>query len=337
MEIGIIEQVPVRKVWEREDTHFTPWLSNHLPELQKQLGLLSPISEIETEIDTGDFRADIVGNMGEHKIVIENMFEDSDHGHLGKCITYASMLKARYVVWIAESFRPEHLSAIDWLNDNFTLESGVQFYAVELSAIQITGKDGNVSAPAAQFKVLREPGIENKEEREKIGVEEMSSRYENRKQFWADFIDAYSKINPKWKNFKPTTDNWKSSSAGISGVSFNPSFFGNSRASNPSVGLYIQTPHVERNQKIFDEIMKQKESIEKRWNDISNEKIIWRSPNLGNLKEKTQFRDIRIKSNMEIDFKSASDEEKNKAREWLVENLSNFEKIFAPIIKNLSL
>ena len=83
--------------------------------------------------------------------------------------------------------------------------------------------------------------------------------------------------------------------------------------------------------------MKQKESIEKRWNDISNEKIIWRSPNLGNLKEKTQFRDIRIKSNMEIDFKSASDEEKNKAREWLVENLSNFEKIFAPIIKNLSL
>ena len=40
---------------------------------------------------------------------------------------------------------------------------------------------------------------------------------------------------------------------------------------------------------------------------------------------------------MEIDFKSASDEEKNKAREWLVENLSNFEKIFAPIIKNLSL
>jgi len=337
LEIGIIEKIPIRKVWEREDTHFTPWLSNHLPELQKQLGLLSPISEVETEIDAGDFRVDIVGSMGKDKIIIENMYDHSDHDHLGKCITYASILKARFVVWIAESFRPEHLSAIDWLNENFTLESGVEFYAVEVSAIQITGKDGNVSAPAAQFKVLRDPGIENKEEREKIGVKEITFRHENRKQFWTDFIDAYSKINPKWKNFKPTTDNWKSSSAGISGVSFNPSFLGNPRASNPSVGLYIQTENAETNQKIFDEIMKQKESIEKRWNDVSDEKIVWRSPDLGNLKEKTRYRDIRITSKMEIDFKNASNEEKTKAREWLVENLSNFEKIFAPIIKNLSL
>ena len=116
MEIGSIEEVPIREVWQKEDSHFTPWLSKNLHELEKVLGI-PPITNVETEVDAGRYRCDISGNIGVQRIIIENLFESADHDHLGKCITYASMLKVDYIVLVAESFRDEHLTAIDWLNE----------------------------------------------------------------------------------------------------------------------------------------------------------------------------------------------------------------------------
>ena len=335
-----MESIPIRKVWEREDTHFTPWLSQHLPELQKALDLLSPISEIETEIDAGDFRCDIVGTIGSDKIIIENMFERTDHDHLGKCITNASILKPSYIVWIAETFREEHLSAIDWLNENFRSEANVGFYAVEVSAIQIKDKNGNVSSPAAQFKVLREPDFIIKQEQQEIESKTISTRVQNRKKFWNEFIDAYGKIDSKWKGRTPSSDVWMSTGAGITGVNFNTSFVGKpfvtmNWQSSPSVSLYISTSDTERNQMIFDKMMMKKEIIEQKWDSTSEDKIIWRSPNLGNLTEKHRYRDIRVVADFSVDFNSISKEEWDKCQNWLIKNFKNFEEILSPLIREI--
>ena len=81
LELGTWEKIPLREVWAREDTNFTPWLEQHLPELQRAIHALAPITitDTQTEITTDDVRCDILGNVGQEKIIIENMLEKSDH------------------------------------------------------------------------------------------------------------------------------------------------------------------------------------------------------------------------------------------------------------------
>ena len=38
-ELGSIENVPVRTVWPDEASNFTPWLAEHIVELNKSLGI----------------------------------------------------------------------------------------------------------------------------------------------------------------------------------------------------------------------------------------------------------------------------------------------------------
>ena len=47
------------------------------------------------------------------KVVIENQLEKTNHDHLGKCITYSSVLNARIVVWISPQFTDEHKKAME--------------------------------------------------------------------------------------------------------------------------------------------------------------------------------------------------------------------------------
>ena len=331
MELGTIEKIPLREVWASESTNFTPWLEQHLPELQRAIDVLAPITitDTQTEVTTESVRCDILGNVGEDKIIIENMLDKSDFQHLGKCITYASKHKAKHIVWVAEEFKEEHLSAIDWLNENFNLDSEINFYAVEVSVIQIK-KDGKVTGPRApKFTAVRQPEFSKKEAAQR----EYSERLINRKQFWTDFRDAYGQINPEWKNKKPTYESWLNSvmkrkeSTEVNTTVF---FRGKSpRKSIPAIQLWIGSGREETIEKIWKELTDQKSSIEQKWNSVSGLKLKWENP------ENRASKSIVIESDIEIDFKTSSEEENKKCKEWFMENLKKFDEVFIPIINAL--
>ena len=151
-DLGSIVQVNVRRVWENEQSYFTPWLAcpENMALLSKAVGLELEVENIEVAV--GPYSADILAkDVGSGRyVVIENQFGKTNHDHLGKLLTYASVLDARAVLWISEEFTDEHQKTLDWLN-KYTTEQ-LEFYGVRLELWQI-----DESRPAVRFNVISRP------------------------------------------------------------------------------------------------------------------------------------------------------------------------------------
>jgi Domain of unknown function (DUF4268) len=118
---------------------------------QSSLSLSAELQVVGVEVPGGPFSADLLAkDTSGNFIIIENQFGKTDHGHLGKILTYAATLGAMAVVWIAESFTDEHRKAIEWLNEHTSDE--IALYAVEIELWQI-----DQSKPGLRFNVLSQP------------------------------------------------------------------------------------------------------------------------------------------------------------------------------------
>lgn len=106
--LGEIKKVQLRKIWKNEAYDFTPWLAENLEQIGEAIGLELELDS--KEVSVGPFSADILAkDTGSDKfVVIENQLEKTNHDHLGKCITYASVLDASAVIWIASKFTDQH-------------------------------------------------------------------------------------------------------------------------------------------------------------------------------------------------------------------------------------
>ncbi|CAJ0718222.1 hypothetical protein LMG7143_04333 [Ralstonia thomasii] len=131
-----LERVNLREAWKHEAGEFTPWLAqdDNLQLLAQALGL-SEIELVATEHPVGDFKVDILCSDDDGEIIIENQLEPTDHRHLGQIVTYAAGVDAKKVIWVAESFRPEHLAALEFLNQNTT--GSLNFFAAEIELWRI--------------------------------------------------------------------------------------------------------------------------------------------------------------------------------------------------------
>jgi len=108
---------------------------------------------------------------------------EGDHKHLGQILTYLTGLKADVIVWIAQGFREEHLSAISWLNEN-TVDP-FAFFAVRLRLVQIG------SSPLAPiFEVVARPNNWDRQLQVRA-AEETNPQTERQRQFWAAFEARY--------------------------------------------------------------------------------------------------------------------------------------------------
>ena len=144
--IGIVEPVAIRDVWPRENADFTPWLRSHIEELDKVLGI--GLTNPRSEVGAGDFSIDLVADTNLGDVVIENQFGRSDHRHLGQLVTYLSHRDVQRAIWIVEKGRPEHVKAVETLNDRRFGE----IWMVTVQAVRI-----GESAPAPLFDVVAQP------------------------------------------------------------------------------------------------------------------------------------------------------------------------------------
>jgi hypothetical protein len=104
-DLGKLEHMEPRTLWESEASNFTPWLAENLSLLGEALGL--DLELVQTEVAVGEFTADMEArDTGrDRQVIIENQLEPTDHKHLGQLLTYASGLDAAVIVWISPDSR----------------------------------------------------------------------------------------------------------------------------------------------------------------------------------------------------------------------------------------
>ena len=141
----VINSISAKEIWSNTETNrieekcMSPFISSVIDEISEITGYELVVKDMEVFV--GDFRADIVCKdvNTEEIVVIENQLESSDHSHLGKSLTYFANLEAKAIVWISEKFRPEHIKAIENLNE-ITSED-YNFYALELKFEHYNGQE----------------------------------------------------------------------------------------------------------------------------------------------------------------------------------------------------
>lgn len=305
--LGEIKTVPLRKIWKNEAYDFTPWLTKNLDEIGQAVGL--ELEYEDSEVPVGPYSADILakdaGN-GSY-VVIENQLERTNHDHLGKCLTYASVLDAPTVIWIASKFTEEHRKALDWLNDHTSEEIG--FYGIKVELWQIDN-----SQPAVKFNVISSPNEVVKQATRRKEHGELTETRKTQLEFWTEFKNKIAKTGKIRSLQTPRPQYWFDIALGKSGVHLSNTF--NTDKSEIGVRVYISNRIVDEWLPYFES---RKEEIELK---IGNE-LDW-SPNPDN-RDKV----ITLTKHFDLDNK----ENWKPAIGWLVEQTIKFREVFARIIK----
>ena len=227
-----LERVPLRDAWKHEANDFTPWLADadNLNDLADALGL-SELVLVAMEHWVGDFKLDILCTDGDEQVIIENQIEKTNHTHLGQIIAYAAGVGAKKVIWVAESFRPEHSAALQFLNDNTT--DNLSFFGVEVELWRIGD-----SPLAPKFEVVVKPNDWVKTGREQARAATSTTPTKQLQQkFWMALIESLIVKAPKIRPQKPRPQHWLNNSIGRSGFGLN--ITANTRDERLGVELWI--------------------------------------------------------------------------------------------------
>lgn len=247
---GTLKEITdLRSIWPHEALNFTPWVAENVDLLADAVGL--DITVDETESSVGDFNIDIYASETgtDRKIIIENQLEDTDHGHLGKLITYASGKGADVVIWVVKHAREEHKAAVEWLNNH--TDDKIGFFLCEIKLFQIGD-----SQIAPSFTVVERPNDWTKEIRKTASA---NPTQQQRLEYWQAFNDyAFSDANFSriFNKRKPTTDHWMDFSIGSSACHIAVSQIQKRKAVD--VELYIND-----DKELFKSLFAHKDEIEK--------------------------------------------------------------------------
>ena len=309
--LGCLTKTSPRTIWANEATAFTPWLAQHLEALATALGLELELEN--TEVAVGSYYADIVARdtgTGKH-VVIENQLEKTDHDHLGKSLTYAAVLDASAVIWIATDFTDEHKKTLDWLNDLTSTE--IAFYGVALELWQIDD-----SKPAVRFNVVSRPAEIIRQVAIASSSEELTETRKLQWDFWKqlrDLLLATGKL-PSVQAARPQY--WYDVSLGRSGIVL--SNIVNTYDSRIGVRVYISN-------KVAAAALPQLLDMR---NDIEAEigtSLEW-DPNPEN-RDKT----IGLVRDADLDARGKWDE----YLDWMVETILRFREVFSKRIRDMDL
>jgi hypothetical protein len=308
--IGKIQRVPIKEVWRNEAYDFTPWLRDNIDILNDILSF--SLISAESEQSAGSFSVDIVAEDDSgNPVIIENQFGKSDHDHLGKLLTYLTVIESKTAIWIVENPRPEHINAISWLNES----SSASFYLIKVEAVQIGD-----SKPAPLFTLIVGPSEESRQ----VGAikKDISERYLIRHRFWSTLLKISKEKTKLHSNISPSQHSWISTSSGLRGLGFNYCI----RQYDSQVELYVDRglDSNDENNMIYDELFSNKDEIESTFGDS----LLWER-----LESK---RACRISKHLSLG--GYRDENKwNEVTEEMVDSMIKFAKALKPYIKKLNL
>lgn len=186
MELGTLKVVRARNKWNHEARDFTPWLAENIDKLSDVIGIELEVEN--TEVSVGPYSADILAKntVTDEYVIIENQLEKTDHDHLGKAITYASVLDAAVIIWIATDFTEEHKKSLDWLNEHTVQD--ILFFGVQLELWQID--DSN---PALKFNIVSEPNQAVRQAARSKYVNSITEKGKLLLSFWKEFKEKLDK------------------------------------------------------------------------------------------------------------------------------------------------
>lgn len=309
--IGKIRRVPLREVWKHEAHDFTRWLEENIDVLNDVI--VPNLTILEREKAAGSFSVDLFAEDADGSpVVIENQLGKSDHDHLGKLITYLTAFDAKSAVWIVTEPRPEHVTAITWLNES----SSASFYLLKVEAIQIGD-----STPAPLLTLIVGPSEEGRQ----IGKtkKEMAERNVIKYRSWESLLDRAKKKTALHTGISPCDMSWIGTGAGKSGLTYN--YVASQHSTR--IDLYVRRgKDTEReNKKIFEELSEHREEIEKQFGPG----LIW---------DKLETRSTcRVMQQFELGGLSDPEEAWPKIHAAMIDGMIRLEKALAPHIKKLSI
>jgi hypothetical protein len=310
MEIGKIQSVNLREIWKHEAKDFTQWLSNNIEALSETLGMT--LSVVQTKKEVGIYSADLLAEDEDGKnVVIECQLEKTDHDHLGKLITYKMGLDADTAIWICQKACPEHVEAINWLNES--TPDGNSFYLLTIEAIRI----GN-SPAAPLFKIVCSPSEEIKEVGKKKG--ELATRHVHRREFWTQLLEKSNTRTKLFSNVSAGTESWISAGGGKTGLNYNYLI----RMNSAYVELYIDKGKgfEDFNKKRFATLFANKDEIERAYGSS----LEWTAP------EGRRSATIRA----EMSHYGLKDTDKwDETQNAMVDSMARFEKALKPYIDQM--
>ena len=316
-EIAELTPVSIRKVWPDEAKNFTPWLAKNATLLGEALSM--NLRHEKTEAAVGRYSADLVfvDEDDGARVVVENLFHDTDHDHVGKLITYVAGLEAAYGVLVAPKFLDEHSSALNYLNNISRDKYG--FFGVVLEAWCIGD-----SLPAPRLRVEVKPdnwGRTVKSQHDaRLSTTELAYQ-----RFWDEFIPEFHRAHPGWsKASVPNKGNWmnfRSSKSNL--LTYSASFCRSSGKPALRVEAYIDNPDETISKATFDKLYERKEDIE----HIVGSELEW-----DRLDTK---RAARVSKYFSGAIGVSEEERWAEARKWLIQELANMRQAFDPALRKV--
>lgn len=311
-DIGKISRVSIREEFPDEARNFTPWLKENLQYVADKLHL-SFIGEVETEVSVGRYFCDVLAHTADgQRVVIENQFGHADHDHLGKILTYAAGLEADILIWIAEDFLPEHITALNWLNNN-TSEETPSFFAIKIGLIKIDD-----SKPALDVNTIVHPDQWARQVKTSRISRERTGKSKKYHEFWKHFVVHFDSVKIGFKNRIPPHDSWINIPSMKPGFSFTFVF---NRGKFPTVMVWLGNGTKDENKMNFEKLKTHQSELESIFPNLE-----W----YDNPENKSKT--ISVIRDKEYDF---SDDNRLDVMEWLSETMQKFEKSFNPLIQNL--
>lgn len=257
--VAKIERVPLRDAYPHEANDFTRWLEENIDILGEVIDRDIDVDSVEREKKTAEstFSVDlVVSDKDGSSIIIENQLEKSDHDHLGKLITYLTAMQARTAVWIVADPRPEHVKAMNWLNES----SNADFYLLKIETIRIGDSElallpTLIVGPSEEVKSVARS-------RQKMS-ERDRERYQKRYEWWSQLIE-----HPDAKehgHLSPSKYSWLSRGSGVRGISF--MYTVSMGESSAGIKIDLGKDMDRENLRIFDRLHAKKDQIEKAFGD----------------------------------------------------------------------